>query len=96
MKLKSRSDYFQARENVRAMVQHLDPYCLIETGCPEDEFDMEISLILADIRNWSSPEDIAITVSRVFGESLGERNEHTVYLSLSRRLFDSLKKENLV
>jgi hypothetical protein len=51
---------------VKKCVDEWDPYCLLRIGCPEDEFDIESSMITEMISNDSTFEDINQIVSDVF------------------------------
>lgn len=64
--MQSRAQYDRAIAVVRDVIHEWDPYALIETGAPSDEWDSEIASIVAKVPRFKSPEDAANTVSRVF------------------------------
>jgi hypothetical protein len=71
--MKVRRDYEAAIEVVAAAIRAWDPYGLIETGAPLDEFDGEITRITANIRAFKSVEDVAVAISTVFEASFDLR-----------------------
>jgi len=64
--MKSRDDYDAALHIVGAVVRSWDPYSLINSGAPTDEFDSEIAQIVTLIPGISSPSAAATALSSVF------------------------------
>ena len=70
--MQTRAQYDEAFQLVREVIASWDPYSLIATGGPPDEFDDEVARVLAGIRGATSSTDIAEVVLNVFGEAFGE------------------------
>lgn len=56
-------------EAVRSVIHKWDPYGLLETGCPTDEFDSEIQAVIGQIERIGSVQDAVHTLSRVFSSA---------------------------
>ena len=57
---------------VRESIHRIDPYSLLESGCPDDEFDSEINSITNQLEGCESVKDIAHTISRVLNSAFSE------------------------
>jgi len=64
--MRSRNDFDAALHIVGSVVRSWDPYSLISSGVPTDEFDLEIAKIVALIPSISSPSTAAAALSTVF------------------------------
>lgn len=64
--MKSRSDYEAALLVVGPVVRSWDPYSLIGSGAPANEFDAEIAQLVTYIPRITSPAAAAAAVSAVF------------------------------
>ena len=67
--MKTRGDYDAAVLIVGAVVRAWDPYRLIESGAPADEFDAEIAKVVSCIPGISSAATAAAALSSVFSAS---------------------------
>ena len=67
--MKSREDYEAACHIVGSVVRSWDPYSLIGSGAPPDEFAAEISQMVALIPSIHSPSSAAAALSAVFSAS---------------------------
>jgi hypothetical protein len=67
--MKTRRDYERAIQVVRDVVHRWDPYGLLACGCPPDEFDQEISALVAEIPRIRSRTDAIHALSRVFSSA---------------------------
>jgi hypothetical protein len=67
--MKDRDDYERAIQVVRAVVHRWDPYDLLGSGCPLDEFDSEIASVVTQIPRIRSNADAACALSRVFSSA---------------------------
>ena len=47
--MRTKDDYRRAIEVVAAVIREWDPYGLLRTGAPQDEFDSEIAGVVAQI-----------------------------------------------
>ena len=95
--MQSRAEYDRTITLVRNVVYEWDPYMLIDTGAPSDEWDREIAFIVAEVPRIKSPEDATDTVSRVFSvafqpEGFGLADCEDV----GRRLFNALHDAGIV
>ena len=64
--MKSREDFDAAYEIVGSVMRAWDPYCLLGSGAPDDEFDPEISRLVARIPHITSSSAAAAVISEVF------------------------------
>jgi hypothetical protein len=67
--MKTKADYKVALQVVGVVIREWDPYALIATGCPEDEFAAEIASVVAQVPRIKSPQDAAHAISRVFSSA---------------------------
>ena len=51
---------------VKRCIDKWDPYCLLESGCPRDEFDIESRMIAQRISPTSSADEVIHVISEVF------------------------------
>jgi hypothetical protein len=71
-----KAKYKQMWEVTAGVIRKWDPYKLLAGGAPRDEWDSEISSVVAQIPRIHSATDAAEAVARVFGSSL-ERDAFT-------------------
>jgi Domain of unknown function (DUF1871) len=64
--MKTRADYDTAIDIVGAVIKDWDPYSLLATGAPTDEFDMEIERLVTRIPHIHSSADAAREIAAVF------------------------------
>ena len=62
--------YQQMWEVTADVIRKWDPYELLTNGAPIDEWDSEISSVVARMSRVHSPSDAAAAIARVFGSSL--------------------------
>jgi len=67
--MKSRPDYDHALQVIREVVHRWDPYQLLRSGSPPDEFDCEIAAVARQIPRIRSKTDAAHALSRVFSSA---------------------------
>ncbi len=70
--MKKKADYKLALQVVGAVVREWDPYSLLASGCPADEFDSEIASMVSQIPRIKSEQDAALALSRVFTSAFEE------------------------
>ena len=82
---------------VAKVIKEWDPYALLEGGAPDDEFDSEVSLVVAQVSRITSPSDAAQAISRVFSAQF-EPNLFTPELcaQVGEQLFTELKSHGYV
>ena len=91
MRLRTRKDYERAFTLVRKATNGWDPYGLISGGCPQDEWELEIASIVAQMPRIRASRDVAHVVSRVFSGSLGkERCSPEACAAVGSQLYDAL------
>lgn len=66
----------QIFEIVKKCIDEWDPYGLLASGCPEDEFDDESKLISEEISFTTSEDKIVEMVSKVFSERFEQQFFH--------------------
>ena len=97
MNFKTKADYKQALGIVRKVIAAWDPYCLLETGAPEDEFDHEVALVTAQIPQMKSESDAIQAISRVFSSNFErELFKPEQCKDVGARLFCRLKEARFV
>lgn len=69
MPFSSKQDYARAFELIRVEIHEWDPYSLMSSGSPIDEFDGEVRSIVRQIPRIKSKIDAAHVVSRTFSSS---------------------------
>jgi hypothetical protein len=94
--VKTKADYKRAIEIVGAVVRDLDPYALLATGCPADEFDSEIASIVTQIPRIRSENDAAHALSRVFSSAFGDQFSPDAYKPAAIKLFAALSENGLI
>jgi Domain of unknown function (DUF1871) len=67
--MKTKADYKRALDVVGAVIREWDPYSLLASGCPADEFDAEIARVVTHIPRIKSRIDAALALSRVFSSA---------------------------
>jgi len=65
-----RQKYQQMWDLTAVLIRKWDPYGLIGGGAPPDEFDQEITLLVAQIPRIKSANDATLAVSSIFGSKL--------------------------
>jgi hypothetical protein len=66
----AKAKYQQMWDVTAEVIQKWDPYELLAGGAPSDEWDSEISSVVAQIARIHSPSDAAEAIARVFGANL--------------------------
>lgn len=94
--MKTKQDYATGYEIIKRVINRTDPYGLIGSGSPTDEFDPEITKILAQSRTWQSPDDIAATIASVLEEYFNDSYHAKDYESQSKAIFKEFKDNGLL
>lgn len=82
---------------VTDVIHDWDPYGLLKSGCPKDEWNDEITRIVARIRHIHSPEDATTVISEVFSEAFhAERFGPPDCADVGKKLFDALDDSSLI
>ena len=83
----------QVERVVRQIIHEWDPYHLLASGAPEDEWDYEISKIAGRINQVTSPVSAAAIISGVFTLAFQlEGFSPQDCAEVGRRLFDALEE----
>lgn len=61
-----KKQYKEVLALVAEVIKEWDPYALLAGGAPDDEFDSEVSLIVAQVPRITSPGHAAQVISRIF------------------------------
>jgi hypothetical protein len=67
--MNKKAKYKLAIQVVGRVIHEWDPYSLLESGCPNDEFDTEIASVVSQMSRIKSAEDAAHVLSRVFSSA---------------------------
>jgi hypothetical protein len=95
--MKTKADYNRALQVVRAIVRDWDPYSLLASGCPANEFDSEIASVVAEIPRIKSEQDAMLALSRVFSSAF--EPEHFTpdeCAAAGKKLFAALSNNGLM
>lgn len=92
MTLTTKRYYRKAFDIVRVIIHEWDPYGLLASGSPGDEFDSEIAAIVRQIPRIDSETDAALAISRVFSSSFEpELFRPESCAKMGARLYQALK-----
>jgi hypothetical protein len=69
--LRNRIDYDRAVAVVRSVINTWDPYRVVSSGGPLDEWESEVASLVTEIPRISSAQDAAQAVARTFSRALG-------------------------
>jgi Domain of unknown function (DUF1871) len=92
-----RAKYQQLWDITAEVIRSWDPYDLIRGGAPRDEFDKEIALVVAQIRDMHSASDATRAISRIFSSSIDEASFTEQECSaVGEQLYVALKARELI
>ncbi len=96
-KVMDKKSFKKAESVVANVVNDWDPYCLLEQGCPEDDFVFEISMVVGQIDNIKSEETAAEVISQIFSKQF-EPEYFSVKdcMDVGTRLYNHLKDAGIV
>ena len=80
---------------VRQVIRRWDPYSLLESGAPKDEWDSEILEIVGRLNQCDSPAAVASEISTIFAKEFQEEGFGPEDCAqVGKELYDALKKGN--
>ena len=95
--MNTKADYKLAFRVVGNVIKKWDPYGLLHSGAPDDEFDHEIAQVVSQIRLIKSPEDATQAIFAVFfKEFSAEEFPRKSCESVGEELFDGLLRAGLI
>lgn len=95
--MKSRAEYDRALQVVGTVIRAWDPYCLLASGSPKDEFDAEIARVVTKISGIKSSQDAAVAVSDVFSSCFeGDRFTPEDCAEVGAELFKALSDNGII
>jgi hypothetical protein len=95
--MRTRADYERAIEAVREVIHRWDPYGLLGSGCPPDEFDREIAAVVAQVPRIRSRADATQALSRAFSSAFDpERFRPEDCAAGGAELFEALSAHHLL
>jgi hypothetical protein len=95
--MKKTADDDLALKIVHALVMEWDPYSLLASGCPRDEFAREIASVVSQIPRIKSVRDATLVLSRVFTFAFEpERFTPDECAPAGAKLFAALESNGLV
>ena len=77
---------------VKKYIDQMDYYCLLASGAPSYEFDIESKEISARISDDHSAQDIAEIIASVFNEYFNDHNDATMFLAVAKQIEKELLK----
>ena len=95
--MKTKADYKLALKIIGAVIDHWDPYALLDGGCPKDEFESEIAAVVAQVPRIHSAQDAVRAISQVFSSAFqleGFAPENCV--EVGAELFETLSAHGLI
>ncbi len=93
----TKAAYKQMLQVVGSVIHEWDPYCLIAGGAPEDEFDWEIALVVAQIPRIKTEKDAVLALSRVFSPAFdAEGFTPELCTEAGKKLFAALRANGFV
>jgi len=93
----TKSDYNLAMKVVGAVISEWDPYSLLASGCPKDEFGSEIASVVAQVPRIKSVQDATLVLSRVFSSAFDrQRFTPEKCAAVGATLFAALESNGLV
>ena len=72
---------------LRRIINVLDPEGLIEAECPEDEYDYEISRMLAGLFKCENERQVSILVVGIFNKAFGRNLGSDEYSEISKLIW---------
>jgi hypothetical protein len=95
--MKTRADYDSAIRVVGAVINAWDPYSLLASEAPRDEFDMEVARLVTRIPHIRSAADASREVAAVFSHYFSPEDFSVDSCSeVGARLFDEVQKAQLL
>jgi len=91
----NKKDFKKCIEIVRESIHRIDPYCLLDGGSPDDEFDSEISSIVSQLDRSGSGRDVAHSIARVLNSSFSESHRPEEFEVEGNMIFEALVKNGL-
>ena len=73
---------------IKAVVDKHDPEWLLRAGCPDDEYDPEIKMIFARIRNDMKVQEIAEIIHAVFLKMFNDSLDADLCNIMAREMLD--------
>ena len=95
--MRTSGDYREAIEIVRAEISAWDPYALLAGGAPADEFDAEVSKIVAGLARTRSADELASLIANVFRASFDDSSFDVASCSdVASRIMRALDERSIV
>ena len=92
-----KAQYRELLSLVAGVIAEWDPYALLATGSPRDEFDAEIASVVKQASRIRSATDAAHVISRVFASSFEpDRFTPESCAQVGKRLFAELEARGFV
>ncbi len=96
-RMKTSRDYSEAIEIVRAEISAWDPYALLAGGAPADEFDAEVSEIVAGLPRTRTAGELASLVANVFRTSFDDSSfDVATCTDVASRIMRALGERSIV
>ena len=86
--------YKKIFDELKTLINQIDPYSLIKEGAPKDEFDQEVARILTGLPKCSSSEDVEKLITGVFSDQFGEDFSPKFFSSIIDKVFALKNKLN--
>jgi len=84
-------------EMIRSVINKWDPYGLIASGAPKDEFDIEIMDIAVKVQAIHTEKDAILVISEVFSKWFNPKDFTLQYCDrVGKELFMKLKEEKFI
>jgi 3-methyladenine DNA glycosylase/8-oxoguanine DNA glycosylase len=94
--MKTKKDYTEAFSIIKKAIAKADPYSLLESGSPEDEFDSEVSSIVRQLTRCKTAVDITHAIARTFNSSFSDKFKPEDFIEQGTEIFNKLKENDLL
>lgn len=68
----NKDNYEKISEEIKKIVNEVDPVYLIGAGAPSDEYDSEINRIISSLKDMDKVNDVFHVLNKTFGDSFGD------------------------
>ena len=93
--MKNKKDYKENFQLIRSVINNLDPMNLIKNGAPKDEYDAEVSLIVAGLKNCKDVKDLQELIHDIFKTNFNEKTvlDSDFYSRIAHGIFKVLAEK---
>ncbi len=75
---------------VKKHIDEMDYLHLLESGAPDDEFDLESKMIANEITDSSTIQGIACIIKEVFNDTFDDKNQPNMFMDCAKKIHDDI------